>query len=253
MNRKIIFITSAIVPFLSLLLYSAILYGGDQDVFFLKKDGKIDARIESRPLNQTLRELATKFSIELKGISVGSEMVNLNLSDVPLEQLLKKMMRGYNYVLVRPERSDKLMLMVLSRADRTKYVDAPARAASVSPSIPQPVPQPVPQPATQATPVTPPQPRQTQRPSTGSPRPGAAYGTPGVQTGLPAGSSQTDPALSPMPPGHGVSGGAAAGSSGSSGPGTVSSMPGATSPGSGTGTTGSQPDPKLLQKPFWRP
>lgn len=217
MNRKILFITSAIVPFLLLLLYSAILYGGDQGVFLLKKDGKIDARIDSRPLNQTLRELATKFSIDLKGISVGSEMVNLNLSDVPLEQLLKKMMRGYNYVLVKANKSDRLMLMVLSRADRTIYVAPPPQPVSPPPAIRQPVPRPVP--------VASPKPQQTPRPP-------------------------TDGVLSPGSP---VGGGAAAGSSGSSGAGTVSSMPGTTSSGSGTGTTGSQPDPKLPQKPFWRP
>lgn len=213
MNNKHLSITSVIFPILSLLLYSAVLYGDDQSTFLLKKDGKIDVQIDNRPLNQILRELATKFSIDLKGISVGGETVNLSLSDASLEELLKKMMRGYNYVLVRPEKSDKLMLMVLSRADRTKYVDAPAQAASTPPPIPQPVPQ--------ATPVTSPRPQQTQRQSTPSRRDsiqpppassgltgsaGASGSTSGT-TASPSGSttpSQSDSPSPPTPPSAGL-------------------------------------------------
>jgi hypothetical protein len=269
MNRKLFLTMFVFFSILLVIFCSPVLYGNDQSTFLLKRDGKIDAQINNQPLNQTLRELATKFSIDLKGISVGSEAVILNLSDVPLEELLKKMMRGYNYVLVRPEKSDRLMLMVLSRADRTKYVDTPAPTASVSPPIPQPVPQLVPQ----AIPDTTPQPRQTQRlsiapqrkddpqppfPSSGiggSAGPsGSTYGTTAPTSGSTpsqAGSSSppTPPSvgldpniLPPGPPGIVAGGTPVEGSRGSSGAATTS--------GPETGPTGSQPDPRPPQIPF---
>lgn len=166
MSKKLLLFgfTSAILTLAVSQICPRILYGNDQIAFALTRDGKIKAQIDGRPLNQTLRELATKFSVDLKGITVGSETISLSLSEVSLEELLKKMMRGYNYVLVRPDKSDRLMLMVLSRADRTKYVDPPAQAPSPAPAIPQPAPQSIPQKALQASPV-PAQPQQTQRPT----------------------------------------------------------------------------------------
>jgi hypothetical protein len=198
MNRRSPFAACAILTVLLVHLSSGVIRGNDQNLFVLKKDGKINAQIDNRPLNQTLRELTAKLSIDLKGISVGSEPVNLSLSEVSLEELLKKMMRGYNYVLVKPDKSDRLTLMVLSRADRTKYVDSPAPAASAPPPIPQPV--------TQAVPATPPRPQQTRGPSSVPARPGSGAlpgpqsgALAGPQSGFSSGSPQSDPMTPPMP------------------------------------------------------
>jgi hypothetical protein len=189
MDRKLLFVASLVLALLMAHFSSVLVHANDQNIFVLNKDGKIDAKADNRPLNQTLRELATKLSIDLKGISVGSEAVSLSLSHVSLEELLKKMMRGYNYVLVKAGKSDKLMLMVLSKADRTQYVAPPPQPASPPPAIPQPLPQPVPQ----AVPVASPQPQQTPRPPT---------------DGI-------------LPPGFAAGGGARAGSGRGSGPGTA--------------------------------
>jgi hypothetical protein len=162
-NRRSPFAACAIFTVLLVHLFIGVTQGNDQDTFVLKKDGKINAQVDDRPLNQTLKELAAKISIDLKGISVGSETVSLSLSNASLEDVLKKMMRGYNYVLVKPGKSDRLTLMVLSRADRTKYVDSPAPALTAPPPVPQPIPQPV----QQAVPIGPSQAQQAQRPSPG--------------------------------------------------------------------------------------
>jgi hypothetical protein len=256
MNRKSTFAAYTILTMLLLHLSSGVIQGNDQNIFVLKKDGKIDARIENRPLNQTLRDLATKLSIDLKGASVGSETVNLSLSEVSLEELLKKMMRGYNYVLVKPDKSDRLMLMVLSRADRTAYVPPSPQPVSAPPPVPQPVPQ--------AVPVTPPRPQQAQSPSMTPTRPGSGVaglgsGAAGPQSVFPSGSPQGNPMTPPMPspvadlpsdmyppmpPGFAVGGGTGTGLATNSGTGsilgsgTARGTGGSSSGGTGSSTTG---------------
>ena len=191
MDGKLLFVASLVLAPLMVHFSSVLVHANDQNIFVLNNDGKINAEVDNRPLNQTLRELATKLSIDLKGISVGSEAVSLSLSHVSLEELLKKMMRGYNYVLIKAGKSDKLMLMVLSKADRTQYVAPPPQPASSPPAIPQPVPQPVPQ----AAPVASPQPQRAPRPPPGRDM------------------------LPPIPAGSAATGGARAGSGEGSGPG----------------------------------
>lgn len=108
----------------------------------------ITANINSLPLNEVLKDLSGRFQMEVKGKAVGSEPVTLSTSSVTLEEMLKKLMRGYNYVLIKPDKSDKSILMVLSKAERTKYTE-PSVAGTVAapPSVP---------PATVKVPVAPP-------------------------------------------------------------------------------------------------
>jgi hypothetical protein len=255
MSKKLPIMT-AILALLLLHISSPVSRGDSQSTFMLRPDGKISAQIDNRPLNQALRDLATKLSLDLKGISVGGETVNLNLSDASLEELLKKMMRGYNYVLVRPNKSERLMLMVLSRADRTRYVEPPVQASSPPPALPQPVPQP----ASQAASGVAPQPQQIQRSSSASPPRSATGGQAESTSGQ---SAQGEPSLPlipsqaaglsndifpPMPPGFAVGGGVKAapggGSvSGTTGSGTTTSGPSTSNPGTPSDPGGSKPSP----------
>ncbi|MBA4391624.1 MAG: hypothetical protein C0399_11920 [Syntrophus sp. (in: bacteria)] len=133
-------------------------FANAQDMFNLSRDGLINVNINNKPLNEVLRSLSLKFSIELKGYSVGNEAVNLNISNISFEDMLKRIMRGYNYVLIKPDRSQKSVLMVLSKVERTKYVDVPPSATpppppSATPPVQQPMATPIPSP--QPSPVPP--------------------------------------------------------------------------------------------------
>jgi len=112
-------------------------FAENNDIISATKDGRINANIENKPLNGVLREISGRFKMELKGSAVGSESVTLSVSNVTLEEILKKLMRGYNYVLIKPDKSDKTVLMILSKAERTKYTE-PSIAGTVvaAPSVP---------------------------------------------------------------------------------------------------------------------
>jgi hypothetical protein len=113
-----------------------------QDMFNLSNNGLISVNINNKPLNEVLRSLSSKFSIELKGYSVGDEAVNMRLYNISLDEMLKRMMRGYNYVLIKPESSQKYVLMVLSKAERTAVSSLPPAVAS--PPVQQPIAAPIP-------------------------------------------------------------------------------------------------------------
>jgi len=134
-------------------------FANAQDLFNLSSDDSINVNISNKPLNEVLRNFSSKFSIELKGYSVGNEVVNLNLSNASLNEVLKRMMRGYNYVLIKPDSSKKTVLMVLSKAERTKYADAPTAASPPPPPIAAP---PIQQSSAATIPPRPPQTTTTQ-------------------------------------------------------------------------------------------
>ena len=114
--------------------WSNLAFADNKDIINATKDGRITANIENKPLNGVLKDISEKFKLELKGSMVGSESVTLNASNLTLEEMLKKIMRGYNYVLIKPDKSDKTVLMVLSKAERTKYTE-PSVAGIVVASI----------------------------------------------------------------------------------------------------------------------
>jgi hypothetical protein len=91
-------------------------HSAEQGPFSVTKDNRIEAHANNLALNEAVRSLANKFSLEVKGIGLGNEPINLDLSDITLEDLLKRLLRGYNYALVRPEKADKGILMILGKA-----------------------------------------------------------------------------------------------------------------------------------------
>jgi hypothetical protein len=125
-NMKRIIENIIFIIFITHIGFFAQSYAGEKDIFKLLNNGKISVNISNLPLNEALRKLSAKFSIELKGYAVGNELVDLNISGITLDDMLKRMMRGYNYVLIKPENSQKSILMVLGRAERTKYMDTPS-------------------------------------------------------------------------------------------------------------------------------
>lgn len=113
--------------------------GASQDFFSVNKEGVISARVESLPLNTVIRELSRKVPLEMKGMALGGEQVSLSGRNYTLEEALQRLLRGYNYVLIRPERAGPVVLVVLSTAPRTAPApDSPAPARIQTTTAPPP-------------------------------------------------------------------------------------------------------------------
>jgi hypothetical protein len=127
-------ITNLIAVVIFSIIAVGLAHSAEQSTFSVTKENRIEAHANNLPLNEAVSSLASRFSLEVKGIGLSNEPINLDLSDITLEELLKRLLRGYNYALVRPENADKGILMILGRADRTRYVDAPAPQQAAPPT-----------------------------------------------------------------------------------------------------------------------
>jgi hypothetical protein len=101
----------------------------DEGMAGVSGDSTVSVQLNNMALNEALKELARKFSLEVRGIPVSPEPVTMNVSASTLDETLRRMLRGYNYVLIRPEDTGKTILMVLSKAGRgAAGPDVPAQA-----------------------------------------------------------------------------------------------------------------------------
>ena len=128
------------------------LYAEGAPVIKVKSEGTISVQVVNVPLNQVLLILAKNVPMEIKGTVPSQELLTLEFSNLSLEEALRRIMRGYNYVLVHLDEPSRPVLTVMGRTERTPYAeDAPAAAAppseppagtarprgSVPPGIPQ--------------------------------------------------------------------------------------------------------------------
>ena len=76
-------------------------------------DAGVNADVDNRPLDEALRTMAAKGLFEIRGAVPPGVTVTVHFSHLTLDEALKKLMRGYNYVLVDqgPSRAPLLMLM----------------------------------------------------------------------------------------------------------------------------------------------
>jgi hypothetical protein len=96
-------------------------------------DDLISAEIENKPLNEVVRLLSEKKLFEVRGTVPSGEPVSIHFIDLTLTDALKKIMRGYNYVLLNQPQGQKPILMVMGRTERTKPSDVIAVAVPVQP------------------------------------------------------------------------------------------------------------------------
>jgi hypothetical protein len=98
----------------------------DQGLVKVTHDEKISADVENVPLSQVLNAMAASVGLEVKGNVPSGEMVSVNFSNLSLDEALKRLLLGYNYVLITSEQTGKASLMVMGRAERSKIVEAVA-------------------------------------------------------------------------------------------------------------------------------
>lgn len=142
---------------------------------------KISASIENRTLNEMLRMMSEKKLFEMKGPVPGGDTITLSFSNLSLDEALKKIMRGYNYVLIKQGESRKPLLMIMGKTERSNYTEQPV-------SVARPVDRPANQPANQ-----PPETRSYVPPS--QLPPATQPPAPTQRPGAPAQPPQTPPAM----------------------------------------------------------
>ncbi len=100
----------------------------------ITKEAKITATIENKPLQEALRMMADKNLFEIKGAVPAGEPVTVRLSNVTLDEALKKLMRGYNYVLMSQGVSRKPSLMVMGKIQANRPAAQAASTQTLQPA-----------------------------------------------------------------------------------------------------------------------
>lgn len=96
--------------------------------------GAITLKAENSPLNGLMQELARKCGLDLNAPSLSNEGVYLDLAGGSLEDVLKKLLRGYNYVLIEGDGSGKASLTVMGKVQRVELSYPPPPAVSAPPA-----------------------------------------------------------------------------------------------------------------------
>jgi len=144
----------------------------------VKDKDRISASAKNRPLDELLRIMSEKNLFEIRGPVPRGEAITVEFSNLTLEQALKKVMRGYNYVLVGQGTSRKPALIVMGQVTRGTSAEKGS-----SPQTPQRV---INQPrAPEGSPVPP-------TPAVEQPGPGLQRGQPPVPAGAQAGGTPTN-------------------------------------------------------------
>lgn len=108
----------------------------DQALIEVTHGEKISANVENVPLSQVLNAMAASVGLEVKGSVPSGEMVSVNFSNLSLDEALKRLLLGYNYVLITS--TGTASLMVMGRAERSKIVEAvpPPESPPQTPVLP---------------------------------------------------------------------------------------------------------------------
>jgi hypothetical protein len=105
-------------------------------VIKVRSEGTVSMQVVNVPLNEVLAILAKSVPMDIKGIIPipSQELVTLEFSNLSLEEALRRIMRGYNYVLVHMDEPARPVLTVMNRTERIPYVEeAPAAVAPSEP------------------------------------------------------------------------------------------------------------------------
>jgi hypothetical protein len=84
----------------------------------INRDQSISACVTNLPLSEVLRVMSEGGLFDMKGPLPSDETVSITFSDLTLAKVLKKLMRGYNYVLLDQEAGKKPLLMVIGKVVR---------------------------------------------------------------------------------------------------------------------------------------
>jgi hypothetical protein len=106
-----------------------------RNVIKVTEGGRISADIVDFPLTQLLADLSRNLRIEIKGRPDGNDRLTLHFSHLPLQEALRKIMAGYNYVVIEPgPAGGRLVITILGKAAKTvREATVPSLPAAGSP------------------------------------------------------------------------------------------------------------------------
>ncbi len=126
-----------------------VMAGADGPALTVTDGSRISVDVNNEPLNALLRMMAEKRLFNMNGGVAGDEALTLHFSNVTLQEILPKMLRGYNYVLMGQGKNQVPVLAVMGKIEKgavAAHADAPAPAAalpeprSYAPPAPMPAP-----------------------------------------------------------------------------------------------------------------
>ena len=112
----------------SFVLLAQPVHGADGVSVARTSNGTINLKADNTPLNEVVRDLGLKCGFDVKGASLSSERVSLQLTNSSVDETLRKLLRGYNYVLIKTEGSARGSLMVVGRTERVVHTYTPPPA-----------------------------------------------------------------------------------------------------------------------------
>jgi hypothetical protein len=107
------------------------------NVIKVTEGDRISADIVDFPLTQVLGNLSQHLPIEIKGRPDGNDRLTLHFSHLTLQEALRKIMAGYNYVVIEPgPAGGRLVITILGKAARTvREATVPSPPAAGSPPV----------------------------------------------------------------------------------------------------------------------
>lgn len=130
-----------IIRFLLVVVLCAVIPGtshaGEPHETKAKGERTVTLQVVDVPLNEVLNILAKNIPMEIRGTVSSQERITVNFSNLTLEEALSRIMRGYNYVLMRADESARALLVVMNKIDRGMQVEpASVVPGAVGPSPP---------------------------------------------------------------------------------------------------------------------
>ncbi len=90
------------------------------NVIKVTEGDRISADVVDFPLTQVLADLSQHLPIEIKGRPDGNDRLTLHFSHLTLQEALRKIMTGYNYVVIEPgPAGGRLVITILGKAAKT--------------------------------------------------------------------------------------------------------------------------------------
>ncbi len=126
---------------------SPVAAGAEGPVLTVTNVSRISVDVDNQPLNALLRMMAEKRLVNIRGGAAGNESLTLHLANLTLPEMLSKILRGYNYVVIDQGKSQPPLLTVMgrirqdaaaSRAETPAPAEAPALAEPRSYAPPEP-------------------------------------------------------------------------------------------------------------------
>ena len=113
-----------------------------QSVFEVDREGNIRANIVNAPLRDVLYSFCSRFNLEIKGTAPTSDTISLAITKGSVDETLKRLLRGYNYVLMRDTTARRSSVIIMGKTEGSKYADVPRPARAAPEVIPAPMPPP---------------------------------------------------------------------------------------------------------------